>query len=167
MSFGEFERSLLAARDARQAEIDRRLGSGWPAVIAVSLGIPGPDKTPPGSLSLFTLGEHWLACALRDAKQLHRSDDALGSFAVWGTSDHPASAKERCLAIEAGSPAARLLDLDVYGLNGKSIDRSTLHLPPRTCLACAAPAGECIRLGRHPQAEVISAVYALLLPFST
>ena len=74
--------------------------------------------------------------------------------------------KERCLVIETDSPAARLIDLDVYLPDGKTIDRTSLHLPPRACLVCEAPARECIRLGRHPWTELVSRAHALLLDFN-
>jgi holo-ACP synthase CitX len=70
--------------------------------------------------------------------------------------------KRRCVALEAATPVARLVDLDVYAPEGTPVDRSSLHLPARRCLCCAEPARDCIRAGRHPPAEVVASAIRLL-----
>ena len=155
---------LLAARDARQALLDRHLAGGHAAVVAVSLNLPGAEKAPPGAAALFrwALGQLGVALDAHRPRVLHLGDDALGPFALLAAALPPAAAKGACLALEGSRPAGRLLDLDVHGPGGAPVGRAGLGLPPRPCLACDAPARECIRLGRHP-AEVLAArVQALL-----
>jgi holo-ACP synthase len=141
-------RSLLAARDARQAVLERHLGAGR-TLVALSLAVPGEAKTPPGAVELFAWAAGELARAFPGAELLDGARDALGPFAVWAAPASGAEAKARCVAIEASRPAARLVDLDVYSPQGVPIDRASLHLPPRACLCCVEPARECIRAGRH------------------
>jgi holo-ACP synthase CitX len=165
MRYDESRRSFLAARDARQAELERHLRAGAPSLVALSLGIPGADKTPPGSAALFDWAAWRLAEAIPVARELLAARDALGPFAIWSAASAPAQVKERCLAIEAASPAARLVDLDVYAPDGGPVDRASLGLPPRRCLCCEAPARECIRLSRHPLHEIVSRAHELLASF--
>jgi holo-ACP synthase len=154
-------RSLLAARDARQDAIERWVRPGE-TVVAVSLAIPGEDKTPAGADALFAWAVGELARALPGARCVHAAADALGPFGLWSTAGEPATVKARCVAVEAGAPSARLVDLDVYSPQGAPMDRASLQLPPRECLCCAAPARECIRVGRHGAAELADRVRALL-----
>lgn len=156
---------LLAARDARQEVLERCGGEVWPggaALVAISLAIPGAEKTPPGSGALFAWAEAELARALPGLRLLHRSDDALGPFAVFAVPGDPPAVKARCVALEEARPAARLLDLDVYAPGVAPADRAALGLPPRACLCCGEPARECIRAGRHPFSELAARTRALL-----
>ena len=157
----EQREAVLAARDARHAALLRHLGADA-AVLAVSLAIPGAVKAPPGALALFAWALREVELAVRGARLLQASDDALGPFALLAAPGAPAEVKARCLGIEASRPAARLLDLDVYSPDGGSCDRASLDLPPRTCLVCDRAAHECSRAGRHAPAEVVARARELL-----
>ncbi len=154
---------LLAARDRRQARLDAARAAGWPAVVAVSLAVPGERKAPPGAAALFGWGLARLAEALGAAPAtLFRGEDALGPFAVLGVEAAPGRAKAACLAVEAAHPAARLLDLDVLDPGGGAVGRAELGLPPRACLLCGEAAKACIRAGRHAGADLAARAAALL-----
>ena len=158
-------RSFLAARDSRQERLARSLRAGHPATVFASLNIPGPDKTPAGSAALFrSLLEQLeqLARAFSGSSLIERSSDALGPYAIVALAIDPQLAKQRCIEIETGLPAARLIDLDVYSPAGVQIDRASLGLAARPCLVCQAPAVDCIRLKRHSLAEVIAQTHELL-----
>ena len=71
-----------------------------------------------------------------------------------------------CVGLESVAPYARLIDADVYAARGVAVDRAALNLPPRPCLLCAAPATECIRLGRHDMFELSRRTHELLSPFT-
>ncbi|HET9554493.1 MAG TPA: triphosphoribosyl-dephospho-CoA synthase [Anaeromyxobacteraceae bacterium] len=153
---------LLAARDARQALLERhREAGGGRALVALSLAIPGSEKAPPGARPLFDWALGAARAALPGARLLHRGDDALGPLALLAADADPAAAKRACVAVEEARPAARLVDLDVYA-DGAQVDRSVLGLSQRGCLACGAPARECIRAGRHRPEEVVARARALL-----
>jgi holo-ACP synthase len=153
---------LLAARDARQARLDEALRAARGPVVALSLAIPGADKSPPGAARLFARAAALVAERWPGARALHAASDALGPFALWELAAPPAEAKARCVSIEGSSAAARLLDLDVYSPEGACLDRAALGLPPRPCLCCGAPARECIVLRRHAYDDLSAAALLLL-----
>ena len=92
---------------------------------------------------------------------------ALGPYAIVRLNMDPREVKARCVAIEASHPAARLIDLDVYSIDGVQVDRGSLGLPPRICLLCDHSAVECIRLKRHVLNDVVGKVNGLLANFRT
>jgi phosphoribosyl-dephospho-CoA transferase len=179
-------RALLAARDARQDRCDSFLaragGSG--CVVAVSTVIPGADKRPAGAdlltraaFAVFrrpewvgavpdrTRSEHEVLTTatptLSSSVQDH-SDDVLGAFLLFADATDARCMKEWCVALESTLPWGRLIDLDVYDAGGRLVTRHALGLPERTCLVCKEPARECMRLGRHSEAELRVRVEALL-----
>jgi holo-ACP synthase CitX len=158
----ESRRSLLAARDARQARIEEALRQARSAVVALSLAIPGERKVPPGAAALFGWAAERVAEAWPDARVLHAGSDALGPFALWDLTAPPREAKLRCASIEGSRPAARLVDLDVHSPEGACLDRAALGLPPRPCLCCDAAARECILLRRHQHLELVGRALQLL-----
>jgi holo-ACP synthase CitX len=155
---------VLAARDARQAAMDRWLGTGL-TVVTASLAVPGAEKTPPGAVALLAWAVAALAREVPGARRLGASWDALGPFELWTAGGAAAEVKRRCVAVERAAPAARLVDLDVYSPEGTPVDRAALDLPARACLCCAEPARDCIRAGRHPAGEVVAAARRLLAGF--
>ncbi len=157
----------LVTRDERQQKLQRAfhraaLGTA-PTVIAISTNVPGSPK------HLLGLSRH-----AREAlatlhpwpgfQTLHAGPDALGPFYVALCNLSPKEAKRRTVAIEEARPSARLLDLDICDARGTQIGRRELGLPPRPCLLCGAPAGDCIRLCRHPPAKLRAHAEGLLKP---
>jgi len=150
---------FLQAREARQALIDRACEAGGTVVFA-STGVPGAEKSPDGLAPVFSAACERLASSL-DAVPVARGIDALGSWALFTTRLAAGDAKRVCVRIEEEQRAGRLLDLDVYH-NDRQVDRASLGLPPRRCLACERPAVECIRLKRHTADGLSRAVSGLL-----
>ena len=60
------------------------------------------------------------------------------------------------------TPAARLVDLDVYSPGGEAVDRASLLLQPRPCLCCGEPARDCLLEGAHPLDELTARARELL-----
>ena len=89
-------------------------------------------------------------------------EDILGEFLLFTATTDPRRMKETCMAVESAAPWGRLLDLDVYDAGGQPVTRRALRLPERTCLVCDEPARDCVRLGRHGEAEVRARAVALL-----
>ena len=156
---------FLDARDSRQDALTQVLSRGYPAVLFVSLNIPGYEKTPPGSEALFLWVSGELEKVFPERHVLKTAHDALGPYALLAIEADAQGVKRRCIEIESSHPSARLVDLDVYSAAGMQIDRGSLGLPSRTCLACNAPAVECMRTKRHSFEQVISKVHELLIPF--
>lgn len=146
--------------------MDRWLGAGE-TLVSASLAIPGAHKQPPGSSALFEWAVAGLGHAAPRARRVHEVRDALGPFVLWCTPDPALAVKRGCIALEAATPAARLVDLDVYSPEGTPVDRASLDLPARSCLCCGEPARECIRARRHRPDELVASALRLLAGFGS
>jgi holo-ACP synthase CitX len=155
-------RTILEAREAREAAVARACAAAH-AVVAVSVNIPGPDKCPPGARHLTRLAAAAAAGRELRAWPLDGGLDALGPWATFGTALPPAAAKRAAIDMETTLPAGRVLDIDVYDSTGSQTDRASLGLPARSCVICASPAAECMRVGRHTADDVGAAAAELLL----
>jgi triphosphoribosyl-dephospho-CoA synthase len=159
---------FLKARDGRQQELDRILGQAKPedaaSLLLVSANVPGCDKHRPGIARLLRGALDSLQGSI-GLKVLFTRRDLLGPFHIASSNLPPIDAKKAALILEAENPSARLLDVDVYRPDGSQFDRAGLGLPPRSCLICAEPARECIRLQRHSNPELLERVDSLLRPF--
>jgi holo-ACP synthase CitX len=165
MSYARLRSELLAVRDAREALFGSILTPATTTVIFVSTAMPGPRKSPAGSDALF----HWGITRLVDrsdgCRLIHTASDRLGPYAILTATAEPHAVKRECVSIENEQPAARLLDLDVYGLDTKRIGRVEVGELPRPCLLCTEPAVDCIRLKRHPMEALLERVHHLLEAF--
>lgn len=162
MSYAESRNRILAARDRRQELLENYLEAGYPATLFLSLNIPGEEKEPPGAGPLFSWAIRALTRALPGLVNLCKACDALGPHGIMLVELEATEVKRRCISIEASTPFARLVDLDVYDNKGIQAGRASLGLPPRPCIVCGMPAVDCIRTGRHASAEVIGRTYELL-----
>ncbi len=158
--------ALLQARDARQEDLLRLLRRGGAAsVLCLGVNVPGPRKLRPGVSRLVRGALEALARTIPLEPRVSRTDP-LGPFLLAESSAPPEQLKRAALALEEGLPAGRLLDLDVYRPDGTQADRAALGLPPRPCLVCPQPAMDCMRLGRHGEADLLHRVDALLAPLA-
>jgi triphosphoribosyl-dephospho-CoA synthase len=158
--------AFLEARDARQLALSRLLEEGVApgSVLMLGTNVPGARKHRPGLAALLQGAVARLGPAI--GLELRVSGrDLLGPYHLGVAAAAPEAAKRAALALEAGHPGARLLDVDVYQPDGSQLDRAGLGLPPRPCLACGEPAQECIRLRRHGIPELLERVDALLGPW--
>ncbi len=163
-------RALLAARESRQARLDACIArtGGTGCVIAVSTAIPGIDKRPDGVERLLDAAADMLRGAGAVQVGLHPAAmDPLGSFLLFTGPADARRMKEACVALESAAPWGRLLDLDVYGADGRPVTRRSLGLPERRCLVCDEAARDCARLGRHRDAELRNRVGGLLTQLRT
>lgn len=178
MSCASLRTELLTARDAREAllaavlahstepgyQADPAAAAG--ALVVASCAIPGPEKSPAGSRTLFDWGQRQLQQQLVPQRIVGGREDILGPYCIAVTVIAPYTVKRICLAIEQAVPAARLLDLDVYTAYGQRISRTDIGAPPRSCLLCQQPASDCIRLYRHSMGALLDHVTVLLDTFN-
>lgn len=163
MLFEKYRAELIQARELRQKKIDQLGKSANGVVIVISTSVPGVDKYPSGIESLFKwailtvkmeLGiTEWLAPVIYDV---------LGPYSICTSDIDEFDVKRRCVAIEEMTPAARLLDLDVYTKSGQQLGRREMGLGARKCLICDDRAIHCIRNKKHTQQHVRSHVSKLL-----
>jgi holo-ACP synthase CitX len=165
MSYARLRAEILATRDAREAALDVVLRQTTATVIVASTVVPGPRKKPPGIDTLLRWGLARLEHRIDACRLLLSESDLLGPYAVFSTATEPRLAKHACIAVENSHPASRLLDLDVYAATATRIGRVQLGELPRSCLLCAQPATDCIRLNRHPMEALLEHVDYLLEAF--
>lgn len=160
-------RNYLEARDSRQDALAQALSSGHPATLFLSLNIPGPEKMPPGAEALFFWMLDQLPAHFANPAIECETSDLLGPYAILGINADPIAVKEACIQLEAEHPSSRLIDLDVYAIDGTQIDRGCLGHESRSCLVCDQRAVDCIRSKRHSFEETLCKVHELLAPFRT
>jgi len=161
------EAMYLETRDERQRKLQRAfnqtVAGNETSFVVVSTNVPGSPKL---LLGLSRRVQQTVETLRRwpGFQMLHAGPDALGPFYVARCHLTPQEAKSRAVDLEQETPCARLLDLDIYTSHGRQLGRAELGLPPRACLLCEEPAGECIRLHRHPQMELRTRAEELLKP---
>lgn len=154
---------VLDAREARATAQKRLLEQYKKPLLGLNMNIAGPVKRS-GLIDLaFRAALDELRRSLGSVI-LHEelTDAATGLEAIW-VCDLPAEEiKSLAMKIETAKPAGRLYDLDVIGLDGTKLSRST----PRTCLVCGGPVGPCSRSRAHGLDAIRAATDALLRNFA-
>lgn len=154
---------MLLARDQRLARQKLLIKETGLPLLSVTLNIPGDIKRTRLSSLFFKFETERLQDALEGlgAKIVKKSfvrkktgDEAL--YAVNGLSVQ--ALKQLAMAIEDRCPASRLLDLDVLNKEGRQINRSSLGIPPRSCLLCDRPASICARSHAHSKEALHSEI---------
>ena len=155
---------FLAARDARQRELDRVLAMAAPAgaVLLIGANVHGAHKQRPGLAHLTHAALEALTTEL-DLSPAVSGFDLLGPYHLATCAGSPERAKEAAVALEAAQAAGRILDVDVFRADGTQLGRAQLGLPARPCLLCPEPAADCARLGRHDQDALLAEVDRLIL----
>ncbi len=157
---------MLARRETRVASRNRLLARHGRPVVTFTLVTPGPLKDTPATRLLYEEGRHALCLVLGG-----------GEFPLVGTVDEylptgpegfrvvdadPVVLKYKLASLEASHPLGRLWDLDVTGVDGHTVSRQDVGMPPRQCLVCGEPAHACARAARHPLEEVERAIRSLI-----
>lgn len=167
MPYAELKLNILQARERRDEKLHQLLASLTAgSVIQLSLNIPGPDKRPSGYQGLFDWGRQQLESVL-PLKLMLLNDDTLGPWALFIADCEPAEVKRICCELEHSAPSARLLDCDVYGIDGTAYDRAYMNLPQRPCLVCDQTARDCMRRQRHSWDQMKERLEELLKSYTT
>lgn len=165
MPYAKLKAELLAARELRDAALRHALSTNCQTVLQLSLNLPGPEKSPPGTNELFRWGESQLRDRIPSLQKLAENDDGLGPWAIYTLEGLSSDIKKQALLVEEDEPAGRLLDIDVYDPKGIIYDRARLGLQQRPCLICEEAARDCIRLQRHSTEQLKAKTDELLTPF--
>ena len=83
----------------------------------------------------------------------------IGFFRGWGSDTQ--RAKKVAVDLEECSTEGRILDIDII-VCGRSISRSDLGLPARSCILCGRTAKECAREMNHTYSDLRAAVKKLI-----
>lgn len=142
---------MLGARD-RRAGWQKRFLQTSPALICLTMNIPGPVKTSPEILAAFREGVRRVQSVV-GARPI-RYEAFTGPEAYFPINADASAIKRAMCRIEDEELLGRLYDLDVLFGTGEKCSRVSLGLSPRTCLLCGKPAFECARSRAHSVAEL-------------
>ena len=153
---------ILIAREERVAIQNALLGKYRAPVISFTMNMAGPVKVTALSHRAFLWGCEQLRLGFvqnkfpvlaEQTRSLPTGDEAY--FAI----DAPAEkVKGLCVEIEESDNMGRLFDMDVIGLDGKKLERSS----ERPCIVCGEPGRGCASRRVHTAAEVREASDLLL-----
>ena len=152
---------ILNARESRYRLLNQ-LDCLYPVVI-VHANIPGNNK----NLRIAYFLVDYFKKLLEDKYQIvnqsyHESDD--GPFWLLEVKAKYLELKKGLIKIE-DTDLGRLIDLDVYFQNSKSLSRKDLKIGFRKCLICFNDAHLCIREKRHAVNEVLEKIEMMILDF--
>lgn len=143
---------VLEGRD-RRAEAQRQWLARGGTLACMTLNMPGPRKRFPLADRAFRQGELLLEDQLKGSGfavlERREMDRPAGLEYFLRVQGPPEQVKRCALALEERLPLGRLLDIDVFGQDGRQISRRQLGGPPRQCLLCPRPAAECARSRAH------------------
>lgn len=131
----------------------------------VTLNIPGYPKRVPNdekAVERFckTFIDKWTSLPQHEKRTINAAGVCwIGFFE--GDISAAKKAKEIAVNIEEKTPEGRIFDIDII-VQEKTISRSDLGLPPRTCLICDRPAKECARDRSHSYEELRTAIEKLI-----
>lgn len=147
---------ILSGREERAALRESRLSEGIFAC-QISLNIPGYPKrlqNDEKAVEIFSrqFVREWKSKPLFEQALSNGAGFCwLGFFA--GYLPDAKRAKKIAVNIEEIVPQGRISDIDI-SVPGKTLSRSEMGLPPRSCLICGSPAKECARKRSHSYAEL-------------
>ena len=152
---------ILAAREervSRQQELIREYGV---PCVTLTLNIPGPDKNRPEYRVVFRAGLRRLHAALSEVFTIlfegenSRFSGPEAMFAVRGDSFE---IKKCSAAIEETHPLGRLFDIDVKGVDLRTVSRTEIGMQTRKCLLCPEAACDCIVSKKHNMEDVLETI---------
>lgn len=157
---------MLAAREERVRSQQAALAAHGLPLLSLTLVAPGPVKDSAALREVFCVAlerlealcrEHgWRIAASRAWRQ------ATGCEALLAIDADAGQLKRAAVALEDTHALGRLWDLDVLGLDGRSLSRTGIGLAPRRCLVCDEAAHACARSRAHPLEQLQAAIARLL-----
>jgi holo-ACP synthase len=160
---------ILAVREervSRQQELIREYGV---PCVTLTLNIPGPDKNRPEYEVVCSAGLKQLQAVLSEAFTILFKESNSGfsgpevMFAVRGDSFE---IKKCCAAIEETHPLGRLFDIDVKGIDMRTIPRTEIGMQVRKCLLCPEAAFDCIVSRKHNLEDVLEAIAEMISAYT-
>lgn len=141
---------ILNAREARSKLIKSKASDSF--VIVIKANIIGPTKNTYYSKIIINI---FLGIILRDLKILNYEfrSSLDGDFYILNTLALLTKTKEYLINLEDTHPLGRLVDLDLYNIDGP-LSRRDLNIAARKCLVCSNDAVYCMRIKNHSLAVV-------------
>lgn len=142
---------ILLRREERVREQRELLRQGGECLVSFTMNIPGARKRFPLASDGFQEGCTVLKAQLPPEVLLaerYVSGDT-GDEAMFLLAGRAEKIKRLTVGLEERHPLGRLWDMDVLDREGKSLSRTALGLPQRTCLVCGKAAKFCARSRSH------------------
>jgi len=160
------EITLEQVLDSRTRRVERQqaaLAEGAACLVSFTLNIPGPVKQFSLARAAFGEGLDFLQATFGPAVQkIETMDEPTGSEALLLLEADPAEIKQKAVRLEDTHPLGRLFDMDVLDGSGRSLSRTELNLPQRTCLLCGNSAKVCGRSRAHALPELQERIGTIL-----
>ena len=154
---------VLHSRTRRVERQQALLLEGAPCLVSFTLNIPGDIKQFPLAQAAFQEGLDLLRQAFgKSVLKEETIDEPTGSEALLAVDADPVDTKRKTVAMEDDHPLGRLFDMDVLDPDGRSLSRTELGAPQRTCLLCGNSAKVCGRSRAHSLPELRQAIAVLL-----
>ncbi|HOI84782.1 MAG TPA: citrate lyase holo-[acyl-carrier protein] synthase [Acholeplasmataceae bacterium] len=149
--------SILDAREKRAFLLSYMLSKGYDAVISIRANIPGIHKNSPEAYVVVRYFESMIKHEIGYI-HLERLDGEDGPYVLLSVqADDLQALKKSLIDIEDGQPIGRLVDVDLWHIDG-SISRRDLGYPSRRCYLCDREAHHCARNRTHPLSETLAFV---------
>ncbi|MHC1745556.1 MAG: citrate lyase holo-[acyl-carrier protein] synthase [Negativicutes bacterium] len=160
---------ILEGREQR-AHVQKTLRELYKTpVVSITVNMPGELKCNHKAVSLLYDTQEKIRKQLRNAgyflweeRVLHLPSGSTAILAVDGKAD---VIKKITVDIEEETNYGRLLDIDVFDVNGRQIDRAFMGLELRKCFVCPQIAAVCVRSQAHDQLEVIAEAEKLFVEY--
>lgn len=145
--------NLLDLRERRYQLILDRVNKLKKSQCVIKANYPGPKKENIYSSYSVISAFRYMKKKIDIADIFFELDDE-GFIAIFSFEKDAGEVKKIAIDYEKKSPLGPLVDIDIYGKDGKEISRQDLNLPQRTCFLCQAPAKECSRSRKHKQDQI-------------
>lgn len=148
---------ILKHKELKQELIFKLIQKNQMPVLVVRVNIPGPEKKTPWAKQLFQAAEDEVKKTL-DQKQWSFYEMDLEMYfeylKLFSVKADAVDMKLAAIELEESHEIGRILDVDVYDLNGVIMTRQSFQKSPRSCYICDRPAYECVRNQTHPVEEL-------------
>lgn len=161
----EIGAQILDARETRYNFVLKLIKEYKRPVLCAKLNYPGIIKNTSESKHAFSL--------LKNIVKAEYSVDFEGVFScvleghdgesfILVLSKDSYEEKKKAVEIETYHELGRILDIDIYDLNGNPIDRKAVNMEPRACIVCGKNAFECIKSEAHRKEAVFDEVNKMI-----
>ncbi len=144
---------ILKAREEREIKHRQLLEIYQGTLLALTLNIPGQNKTTPDALVAYEAGiravDKLFSSRRVNVLKYESSATDDGPHACWIVDTPSPKLKAWTMEIEENHLLGRLFDLDVLDTSGKTLHRDGMGKSQRKCLVCEEPAHACARSRRH------------------
>lgn len=143
---------ILIDREIRSNQIKELLEKTNNPIISIKANVVGSNKSP---YYAYLIVKRFFGLIKKEIKiqNFFYYDSYDGPYYLIESIDDANYIKEKAIALEDNDILGRLVDIDVYTLNG-SINRNTLNKQQRRCLVCENYAHVCVRSKKHSLYEV-------------